>query len=1200
MRMSHSTVFSKRVISCDLCGLGRERWCRHPDTSFHWRNPGLGKPMSNGKKRPAVKASSPTSGCGLWFFPAATAAPQSKRLLLLVTLAILPLLVAKAAPGQSAAFASIAGQVLDAKGASVARATLTAINLETGLVRKVDTTEAGLYQFDHLTPGIYDITVEASSFARAEAKSVKLQVGEQRDVNFDLLPAGQTESVLVTSETPLIEASKTDVSTVINDRDVANLPTTTSYQDFGGVANDYLGLVAFAPGMKYDYTGSSFDIVGPGNVNDHGININVDGGNISDQVISARDALGASVEEVQEIQVLTNNYNAEYGQAGNTIVNVITKSGSNAFHGDFHAYFRGRNLGASNYFYNLTNPPDRAPFFKHEYGFTAGGPFVKNRFFWFASLENVHQGSPATLLPFGSPITVNQPVDELLWSARLDVKLTDQQLLTARYNLQRDFSTNALFQTGSNTDPSGLVEEVAHDNGLNIGLVSTLTPRILNEARFYWHRFLSTMPTNSTEPGQALPNAYVGANFCCPMGTYQNRFQYIDNFSWMHGRHTLKFGFNISHFPYDYLFQQFHYGRYESFTAQASCAPYGLCPTQFTVGAGPGETRSSDNIFGAYAQDSWQVSRGVTINYGLRYDVEDGAFNGGTVPDARVPGGCLQSNGLLPACGSDKNNWQPRLGLAWSPNFESGFLHRVFGAQGKSVLRLAGGVITEMAFLNIVVDSRIFDGRNLETTSISATDCFTRGGSINPHPSDPAACAVLTAYPNTPSAASLEPFTSANLTNFGRVRPLSPTIKNPQFYMASLVFERQVGSSFTYGIGYQGVFGHRLFGEKDTNFPTPIADPAHPGYVYMPERPDSSFDAIRTIFSDRSSGYNSLVATAAKRLSHHFEFSGSYIYSKMIDNAEDFYGVSEPANPLAPLRLENALSQIDMRHQGSFSLVADTNHLLKTRVLSAILNSWTFGALGSLQSGRPFPISTGDGAFAGSNFPAIGAETNQRPNICRADATLAGCAGAPEGALLATNIASTSGTNLEVGPAGVAACMAEGLRNCAAVQTTYDAPAGASKLGPVDSFTGTPVDFQWISGNLVRNAGQTLPLYRFDISLLRTIRIPKWESARLELKMDIFNVFNHPLFILNNANDVLNFLSLPKLVVNGQPNADFNCSASCINPFTGLYLGADGRVLTWANFQRATYDEAKNFNGLGGPSGEVTPRIMQLAVRLNW
>lgn len=1114
--------------------------------------------------------------------------------------AVLLLLTTLGAYGQSAAFATITGRALDPKGASVLRATVTATSLETGMTRTTQTTSDGLYRFDNLPSGIYDLSIEAPSFATTQAKSVKLQVGEHRDINFNLKLAGQMQSVTVTTELPLVETTKTDVSTVIDDKDVANLPTTTSYQDFGGVANDYLGLAASAPGLKYDYTGSSFDIVGPGNVTDHGININVDGGNISDQVISARDALGASVEEVKEFQVLTNNYDAEYGQAGNIILNVITKSGTNDFHGDFHAYFRGRNLGASDFFYNLSDPISRAPFFKHEYGFTAGGPFVKDRFFWFASMEKVAQGSPATLLPFGSPITINQPVHELLWSGKVDLTLTKKELLSVRYNVQRDDSTNALFQTGPNTDPSGLVGVIVHDNGLNIGLVSTLASHTVNEARFYWHRFLSPMTTDSTQPGQALPTAYVGANFCCPTGTYQNRYQYIDNLSWTHGTHTFKFGFNITHFPYDYLYQQFRYGRYESFTAQASCAPYGLCPTQFTIGAGPGETLGSDNIYGAYAQDSWQVTRGVTINYGLRYDVEDGAFNGGSIHAPNVPGGCLQGNGLIPACGSDKNNWQPRLGVAWSPNFTHGFLHTLFGDQGKSVIRAAGADIAEMAFLNIVVDSRIFDGKNFVTNSITATDCFTRSGTINPTPSNPAACAVLTAYPNEPSATNLQPFLSGDIRNFGRVRPLSPTIKNPNIYMASLVIQRQLGSSLTFSMGYQGVFGHGLFGETDTNFPTPIADPAHPGYFYMPDRPDSLFGAIRTISSDRSSGYNALVLTTQKRMSNHFQFNASYTYSKTIDNGEDFYGVSEPGNPLAPLSLENALAQIDIRHLANFNFVADTNDLLNTRIAGTILNNWTFGVLGTLQSGRPFPISTGDGAFAGSNFPAIGAETNQRPNVCHTGSTITGCADAPNGALVATNIASISGANLEVSQSGVAACIGTGLANCSAMQTTYVAPPGASSSGPVDSLTGVPVDFQYISGNLARNAGQTLPLYRFDVSLTRAFKIPNWESASLELKMDVFNVFNHPLFILNNANDVLNFLSLSKLTVNGAPNPNFNCTASCLNPFTGLYLGANGQVLTLSNFQRATFDAAKNFNGLGGPSGEVTPRIIQLAIRFRW
>ena len=131
----------------------------------------------------------------------------------------------------------------------------------------------------------------------------------------------------------------------------------------------------------------------------------------------------------------------------------------------------------------------------------------------------------------------------------------------------------------------------------------------------------------------------------------------------------------------------------------------------------------------------------------------------------------------------------------------------------------------------------------------------------------------------------------------------------------------------------------------------------------------------------------------------------------------------------------------------------------------------------------------------------------------------------------------------------------------------------------MDSFTGTPVDFQYINGNLVRNAGQSLAIYRFDISLTKAIRIPKLNSASLELKMDVFNLFNHPGFIFNNSFDALNLLLLPALTVNGAPNPNFNCTVSCLNPFTGLYLGANGQPLTLANFQRATFNAAKNFNG---------------------
>src|SRR3984893_4367575 len=262
---------------------------------------------------------------------------------------------ASAAYAQSSAFATITGRVLDPKGASVPNSSVTATNTETGITRTTQTTNDGLYRFENLAPGVYDVSIEASGFTKAIAKAVKLQVAEQRDVNFNLELEGQKQSVMVTSELPLIEQTKTDTSTVIDEKDVAGLPTTTSFAALGGISNDYEGLAASAPGVRYDYTGLSFDILGPGAINSRGITVNLDGGNISDQVMSSRDSLGASVEEVKEFQVLTNNYNAEYGQAGNVILNVITKSGTNAIHGDAHAYFRGRNLGASDFFYNQTN-----------------------------------------------------------------------------------------------------------------------------------------------------------------------------------------------------------------------------------------------------------------------------------------------------------------------------------------------------------------------------------------------------------------------------------------------------------------------------------------------------------------------------------------------------------------------------------------------------------------------------------------------------------------------------------------------------------------------------------------------------------------------------------------------------------------------------------------------------------------------------
>jgi Carboxypeptidase regulatory-like domain/TonB dependent receptor len=1129
------------------------------------------------------------------------------------------LLAANGAYGQSAGFANINGRVVDPKGATVPDAMVTAINVDTGISRTTTTTSDGIYRFENLQPGVYDVAVDASGFAKFQAKGVRILVGETRDLNATMVLSGQVSTVLVTSEVPLVETTKTDVSINLDDRDVADLPTTTSFGGLGGVANDWQGLAYSAPGMRTDYTGLSSEMIGPGMVNSRGVVHNVDGADISDVSTSTRDALGATVEEVKEFQVITNNYNAEYGQAGGVILNVITKSGTNQIHGDGHAYIRGRNMNASDFFYNQSgaNPAGcpasdfsagaqtsvqgcgRAPFYKHEYGFTAGGPFVKDRLFWFTSLEQVQQGVPTITTPFGVAEATSSPTTELLWSAKVDAKLTDKHTFTVRFNEQRDLSDNAVVQTGLAVDSSGLVSSVVHDHVLNLAMISTPTAHTVNEARFAWHHTLTGTPDKSLVPGQAFANAYLGADFCCPQAGVNNRFQFIDNVSWTHGSHTIKTGALIQHLAFDSLFTQFRLGRFENFVPGPCTDPafpqfpqaQGQCPTSFTVGVGAAFNHIPDTAYGVYVQDTWQIKRNLTMNYGLRYDIEEGAFTGGTITpiqDATLPqGSCLQRNGIIPACGHDHNNWQPRLGFAWSPDFQQGPLHMLFGDPGKSVVRISGAEITELAYLNVVLDSLNFDGVSLNT---AAADTST-----------PLGRAILSQFPNFPSQVQLQGLLTPGF--FGRVRPISPTIKNPEIHQASLSITRQLGPSFVFSAGYQGVFGSGLFGETDQNFPRPIADPAHPGFFYLPPRPDPRFTAERTNFSNRTSSYNALMLTANKRLAHHFQFNANYTFSKTLGTGEDFFGLSEPGNPLANLTLDKAPSQQDIRHLANFTFVVDTEKLTGMRLLGSVVNDWTFGLIATVQTGRPYPVSTGSGSFSGSAFPALGSETNQRPNVCTAGSTLPGCAGAPVGAIVATNIASNAGSNLLISQNGMAAACAAGAPNCNSLQTTWLAPAGASPSGPVDSITGDPVDFQFINGNLGRNLGLTKGLTDFDVSVMKAFRIPKRESMRVELKMDIFNVFNHPNFIGNDVNDSTSALGLPKL------GPGFNCTASCLNPYTGLYLGANGQPLTLSVFRsgRPDKDLAKtNFASLGDPAATAlgtsagANRVIQLALRLRF
>lgn len=1104
-----------------------------------------------------------------------------RRSFLYCSILLLCLSLASLAFGQSASSATIVGTVTDSQGAVVPNATVTATNTATGVGHTAKSTSSGNYTIPNLPPGNYDVKVEAASFAPALSKAIKLNVGDQRDVNVTLSAAGKAEVVEVTAEAPLIETTKTDVSTAVTDLDMERLPTFAATT---GGSNDYAQLALTAPGVKLDTSGLTGDLIGPGSINDRANLYNVDGANITDQLVSGRDGLGASVDEIQEFQVLTNNYNAEYGQAGGLIINAVTKSGTNGVHGDGHMYFRGRNLTAATPFYNIgllssalpagTAGPvgsihcptsdfsggtlvsidgcDRAHFNRKEGGFTLGGPFVKDHLFWFVSYELSHQEFPQTLTPATGNVTVPFPVHDLLYSGKVDWKISNNNNLSVRYNVDRTFQDNLIVQTSQSVTPDDLTTFSVHALGGNVGLVSSITPNLVNEARFAYLRTINALPDKTTVPGviHTTLGFTSGADFCCPQGGLNKRYQYIDNLTWTHGNHTFKTGFNISYYPWFSLFQQFHFGQYRA----SGTGPF--TPTQFTFGSGPGAVTSKDNIYGGYFQDTWKIGKKFTLNAGLRYDVEAGAFKGGTIKGPN--GTCFEGNGIIPACSSDYNNWQPRLGFTFQP------------WQG-TLIKASAAEVTMLAFNNVVLDSLNFDGITLRTVTTT-----------NP--------AVLAAFPNFPSPALLTG--PACPPNCGRVRPIADNLHNPEIRMFNFGIQHELNRTLSMEIQYIGQFGFGLFGERDRNAPPVLADPAHPGFFFFGNRPDSRFLAVRTNENSRTSHYNGLLVSATKRFSNHVQFNASYTWSHALTSGEDFFGLSEPGDSVH-IRPELGPAFNDIRHAANFGVVLDSGKVTNMMVARWFTNDLGLSFVGQLQSGRPYPFSTGTAGFDSSVFFGAGNETQQRPIVL------------PDGTISTAGIAASDGSNALFSPAAVAACTAAGFgaTACNNLRNTWLAPAGASAHGAIDALTGDTVDFQLVNGTLQRDGGRGSPFYRLDTSLKKTFKVPHAERLSLELRADAFNVLNHPNwqgFNGNNDTNQLTFGSLDPAALPGPHGNIFNCT-SCMRP-NGTLVGANGALLNIANLTRGKVDSLvnPNFGGIGNPTTVDIPRTFQLSFHVRF
>jgi hypothetical protein len=340
--------------------------------------------------------------------------------------------------------------------------------------------------------------------------------------------------------------------------------------------------------------------------------------------------------------------------------------------------------------------------------------------------------------------------------------------------------------------------------------------------------------------------------------------------------------------------------------------------------------------------------------------------------------------------------------------------------------------------------------------------------------------------------------------------------------------------------------------------------------------------------------------SANKILSNHVQFNASYTYSKSLTSGEDFFGLSEPAD-YVHIRPELGPAFNDIRHAANMGVVLDSGKVTSKGWAGVFANNLGLSWVGQIQSGRPYPVSTGSAGFSNGRFFGAGSETQQRPNEL------------PDGSLSVAGLASAFGQNLLIGPAGVAQCNASGLftaGQCGALQNTFNAPAGASSRGALDTLNPNQiVDFQQVSGNVGRDAGRGSNFVKFDASLHKTFAIPKAERVKVELRFDAFNVFNTANFLSYNTNDVLTALGLSVVPDPADPTATrmvpaanfFNCTG-CMRP-NGTFVGTNGQTLHLSDVTHGKVSAnllKPTFNAFGDPGSADRPRTLQLSFHVRF
>jgi len=892
---------------------------------------------------------------------------------------------------------NIEGRVLDPAGAVVPNANVTATNQGTGFQKSATSDGEGNYRIILLPPGGYTIRVEnVQGFLPAELRNAQVTVGGQTTLDVTLaLPGADTIAIDVSTESPIVETGRTSVSTTINQRAIENLPINgRNYQDFA----------TLTPGVIRDPTRTGDISVGGlrGTFN----SVQVDGVDNNNTFFGQSFGRGGvrppyqfSEESVQEFQINQNGFSAEFGRAGGAVINVVTKSGTNQFHGGGFEYFRDESLNS--------NSPDlkglqarrglsnkRPPSQINQFGARIGGPIKQNRAFFFFTYDGQRQTLPNFVDPpnfFTQPANIQSLLlpklntyslarDQDVFLAKSDISINQRNQLSLRFNNQRFTGTNNE-NGGSLSTEEHSGDSLVRSNTLSGTLATTLSTKVVNEFRFQFARDKEPGVANSDQPEALIDtgagNLAIGRNNFSPRETTVKRAQFIDNVSYVSGRNNYKFG---ADFNFDRVFNFFPglfsgsytFGRTGTTTGYRNFA--NNAPTAYTqnfAGAGTsgGTTHPNSSDYAAFAQDDVRITPKLTLNLGVRYDYEQMAC-----PPVRNPDSALLAAGFdTGRCPKDGNNFAPRLGFS-------------YGFNEKTVVRGGYGIFYGRT-------PTIVLGTAHSQNGISVTGINLRGAAI-------AAAGLV--YPNILTTPPPGAATNPNLYLF------ADNYVQPYVQQARLGFEREILPNLSLSATYLLYRGVHLTRTRDANLfapvPTIVATPDGQSATFLrfpTARPLARYNRISLFESDANSIYHGLAIQAVRRFSKGFQFTAAYTYSKARDDKPDQTSVvvgaddSKVVQNALDKRADFSAADTDLRHRFVFSPVYELGNFTRSenQIVRALLSDYTFSGVVQLQSGFAYSAfvsgdPNNDGNRSNDRLPGTSRNSFYTPSVYQFDARI--------------------------------------------------------------------------------------------------------------------------------------------------------------------------------------------------------------------